>query len=134
MFSVDVKKIKLDSAGNIEKRLGINIGGKATIFLRDEVSRLCDPYVPMNTGTLKNAKVYPNSHSIKYVQPYAHYMYKGKVAMGSSKPAGVKRSISNKPIKYQGAPKRGAEWDKRMMNDNKDKVVKDVQNYIKRGV
>lgn len=134
MFKLDVKKIKLDSAGNIEKRLGINIGGKATIFLRDEVSRLCDPYVPMNTGTLKNAKVYPNSHSIKYVQPYAHYMYKGKVAMGSSKPEGVKRSISDKDIKYQGSPKRGAEWDKRMMDYNKDKVIKDVQNYIKRGV
>lgn len=134
MFSVDVKKIKLNSAGNIEKRLGIDTNGRATVFLRDEVARLCDPYVPMNTGTLKNTKTYPNSHSIKYVQPYAHYMYKGKVAMGSSKPAGVKRSISNKPIKYQGAPKRGAEWDKRMMNDNRNKVVKDVQNYIKRGV
>lgn len=133
MFSIDVKKIKLDSAGNIEKRLGINMGGKAWLFYRDEVARLCDPYVPMNTGTLKNTKVYPNSHSIKYVQPYAHYMYKGKVAMGSSKPAGVKRTISNKSIKYQGAPKRGAEWDKRMMNDNRNKVIKDVQNYIKRG-
>lgn len=134
MFSVDVKQIKLNNEATIEKRLGINLGGKVTMFLRDEVSRLCDPYVPMNTGTLKNAKTYPNSHSIKYVMPYAHYMYKGKVAMGPSKPAGVKRTISNKPIKYQGAPKRGAEWDKRMMNDNKNKVIKDVQNYIKRGV
>lgn len=134
MFSVNVKKIKLDSAGKIEKRLGIDIGGKATTFLRDEVARLCDPYVPMDRGILKNTKTYPNSHSIKYVQPYAHYMYKGKVAMGSSKPAGVKRSISNKPIKYQGAPKRGAEWEKRMMSDNKEKVIKDVQNHIKRGV
>lgn len=134
MFSVDVKKIRIDSAGKIEKRLGIDTNGKAMVFFRDEVARLCDPYVPMNTGTLKNTKTYPNSHSIKYVQPYAHYMYKGKVAMGSSKPAGIKRTISNKPIKYQGAPKRGAKWDKRMMSDNKDKVVKDVQNYIKRGV
>jgi len=134
MFSVDVKKIKMDSAGKIEKRLGINLGGKANIFLRDEVDRLCDPYVPMNTGTLKNTKTYPNSHSIKYIQPYAHYMYKGKVAMGSSKPAGVKRSISNKSLKFQGAPKRGAEWDKRMMNDKGSQVERDLQKYIKRGV
>ena len=133
MFSVNIKKIKLDSAGNIEKRLGIDTNGKAMVFFRDEVARLCDPYVPMNTGTLKNTKTYPNSHSIKYVQPYAHYMYKGKVAMGSSKPAGVKRSISNKPIKYQGAPKRGAKWDKRMMNDKGSQVERDVQNFIKRG-
>ena len=72
---------------------------------------------------MKNSKTYPNNHSIKYTKPYSHYMYKGKVAAGPSKPKGVKRTISNKPIKYQGAPKRGAEWDKRMMNDN----------FIKRG-
>lgn len=60
-------------------------------------------------------------------------MYKGKVAVGASKPKGVKRSISNKPLKYQGAPKRGAEWEKRMMNDRKQEVCKDVENYIKRG-
>lgn len=134
MFKLEVKKIKLDSEGNIEKKLGINKGGKAEFFLRDEVSRLCDPYVPMDTGTLKNTKTYPNSHSIKYVQQYALYMYKGKKAVGASRPKGVKRTISNQPLKYQGAPKRGAEWDKRMMSDNKNKVIKDVQNYIKRGV
>lgn len=88
----------------------------------------------METGTLKNTKTYPNNHSIKYTSPYAHYMYKGKKAIGASKPKGVKRKISNQALKYQGAPKRGAEWDKRMMSDNKDKVIKDVQNYIKRGV
>ena len=92
-----------------------------------------DPYVPMDTGTLKNTKTYPNNHSIKYTVPYAHYMYKGKKAIGASKPKGVKRTISNMPLKYQGAPKRGAEWDKRMMNDRKMDIVKDVEKFIKRG-
>lgn len=86
----------------------------------------------METGTLKNTKTYPNNHSIKYTSPYAHYMYKGKKAIGASKPKGIKRKISNQPLKYQGAPKRGAEWDKRMMNDRKKDIVKDIENYIKR--
>ena len=60
-------------------------------------------------------------------------MYKGKVAVGSSRPKGIKRVISNQPLKYQGAPKRGAEWDKRMMNDRRKDVIRDIQNYIKGG-
>lgn len=60
-------------------------------------------------------------------------MYKGKKAEGASRPKGVKRKISNKPLKYHGAPKRGAEWDKRMMNDRRKDVCKDVENFIKNG-
>ena len=57
----------------------------------------------MEIGTLKNTKTYPNNHSIKYTSPYAHYMYKGKKAIGASKP-----------------------------NDRKKDIVKDIENFIKR--
>ncbi len=76
---------------------------------------------------------YPNNHSIKHIAPYSHYHYKGKKAIGASKPKGVRRKISNDDMKYQGAPKRGPEWDKRMMNDRGKEVCKDVENFIKRG-
>lgn len=125
--------IKMNPINKILKDHGLEEDGRVTRFLRDTVARLSDPYIPMNTGSLKNNRIYPNNHSIKYVSPYAHYMYKGKVAVGSSKPKGVRRTISNKPLQYQGAPKRGAEWDKRMMNERKQEVIKDVQNYIKNG-
>jgi hypothetical protein len=36
-------------------------------------------------------------------------------------------------MKYQGAPKRGPEWDKRMINDRGKEVCKDVENFIKSG-
>lgn len=126
-------KVQINSTDKIIKDHGLDNEGVVTRFLRDEVDRLSDSYVPMNTGTLKNNKTYPNNHSIKYVEQYAHYMYKGKVAVGASKPKGVKRSISNKPIKYQGAPKRGAEWEKRMMNDRRKEIERDLENFIKRG-
>lgn len=74
--------------------------------MRDTVDRFSDSYIPMSTGILKNTKTYPNNHSIEYTSPYAHYMYKGKVAVGASRPKGVKRTISSAPLKYQGAPKR----------------------------
>lgn len=92
-----------------------------------------DPYIPFRAGPLKNNKTYPSNHEIKYVSPHSHYHYKGKKAIGASRPKGIKRTISNEDMKYQGAPKRGPEWDKRMMNDRKNDLVKDVQNYVKQG-
>ena len=101
--------------------------------MRDTADRFMDPYIPFREGLLKKNKTYPSNHEIKYVSPYAHYHYKGKKAIGASRPKGIKRTISNEDMKYQGAPKRGPEWDKRMMNDRKNDLVKDVQNYVKQG-
>ena len=126
-------KVKMNSTNKIIKDHGLDDNGRVTKYLRDTVDRFCDPYVPFANGALKNNKVYPNNHSIKYVSPYAHYHYKGKKAIGASRPKGVKRTISNMNMKYQGAPKRGPEWDKRMMNDRGKEVAKDVENYIRRG-
>lgn len=126
-------KVKMHSASQIIKDHGLDENGSVQAKLLTDFDRFMDPYIPMNSGTLKNTKTYPNKHSIKYTSPYAHYMYKGKVATGPSRPKGVKRTISNIPLKYQGAPKRGAEWDKRMWNDRKNDILRDLQNTIKRG-
>lgn len=126
-------KLTLKSSNSIARRLGIDNDGAATEHLRDLVERYSDPYIPMLSGMLKNNKVHPNNHSIKYVSSHAHYIYKGKKAVGPSHPAGVKRKISNEDLKFSGAPKRGAEWDKRMMNDRKMDIVKSMQNFIKKG-
>lgn len=75
--------VKMKPANTIIKRLGLQENGKATKYLRDEVDRLSDPYVPMRSGTLKNTKTHPSNHEIKYVMPYAHYMYMGKKAVRS---------------------------------------------------
>lgn len=129
-------KVKMNSANKIVKDHGLDENGKATEFLRNIVDRFCDPYIPYAQGSgahLKSQKRYPNSHSIKYIVPHAHYHYIGLKATGPSRPKGVRRKISNQPMKYQGAPKRGSKWDKRMMNDRGKEVCKDVENFIRRG-
>lgn len=125
--------IKMNSTKKIIKDHGLDKDGKVTKFLRDDVYRLYEPYVPRENGDLYRNVTYPNNHSIKHTMPYSHYMYKGKKAVGTSRPKGVKRKISNKSLQYQEAPKRGAEWDKRMMNDRRREVCKDVENFIERG-
>lgn len=126
-------KVKMHSASQIIRDHGLDENGSVQAKLLSDFDKFMDPYIPMDSGTLKNTKTHPNKHSIKYTSPYAHYMYKGKVATGPSRPKGVKRTISNIPLKYQGAPKRGVEWDKRMWNDRKNDILRDLQNVIKRG-
>ena len=126
-------KVKMKDSKQIIKDHGLEEGGKVNKFLRDTVYRLYEPYTPRDQGDLYRQVTYPNNHSIKHIEPYSHYLYKGSKAIGASKPKGVKRKISNQPLQYQGAPKRGKEWDKRMMNDRRKEVCKDVENFIKRG-
>lgn len=128
-----IVKVKMNSASKIIKDHGLDENGRVTKFLRDTVDRFCDPYIPFASGPLKNNKSYPSNHEIKYMSPSAHYHYKGKKAIGPSRPKGVKRAISGIDMKYQGAPKRGPEWDKRMMNDRRNDVCRDVEKFIKNG-
>lgn len=139
-------KVKMNSFNQIAKRLGVDENGDVTKYLRDDCDRLMDSYVPMESGVLKNTKTYPSNHEIKYTSPYAHYMYKGVVyispTLGVSgvptsngkwwSPKGETKIPSGKSIKYRGAPKRGKEWDKRMKNDRKNDIIRDVENYLKR--
>lgn len=126
-------KININNPNQIIKSHGLDENGRATQFLRDNVYRLSEPYVPRQEGFLNRQVSFPNTHSIKYISPYAHYMYKGKKAIGASKPKGIKRKISSENLHYTGAPKRGPEWNKRMMNDRKKEVCNDLQNFIKNG-
>lgn len=130
-------KLHLKSTTQIIKEHGLDEDGYTTKFLRDTVDRFCDPYIPMGSGMLKNTKTYPNNHTIKYTSPHAHYMYKGILMVsptGSSyAKKGERKHYTGKSLKYQGAPKRGAEWEKRMMNDRRADVVRDLQKFIKNG-
>ncbi|MCI9015735.1 MAG: hypothetical protein HFJ53_00995 [Clostridia bacterium] len=126
-------KIKMNSTKQIVKDHRLDKKGRVTEHLRDTIYRLYEPYVPRENGNLYRQVTYPNNHSIKHIMPYSHYMYKGKKSIGASRPKGIKRKISNKTLQYQGAPKRGPEWDKRMMNDRRREVCKDIENFIKRG-
>lgn len=106
--------------------------------------------MPRDNGDLYQLVEFPNKHSIKHTGPYSHAMYKGNVfkspklgvsgvliKVGSNKrwwsPKGETKIKTNKKYNYQGAPKRGPEWDKRMMNDRGKEVCKDVEDFIRNG-
>lgn len=121
---VDIKPV-----AEILKRHGLHEGGAVTLFLRNEVERYSDEYIPFKQGNLKNNKSHPNAYSIKYNSPYARYQYHGKVMIGKAP-----KQVTNKELKYHGAPKRGAFWDKRMWNDRGKEICNNLEVFIKKYV
>ena len=108
------------------KNRGLDEHGRANIFLLSEIKRLSDPYVPMDTGTLKNqAKIITSRGQLIYGQIYARYQWGGKVMVGRPP-----KRVTNTPLKYGNGTRRGKEWCSRMLADKKTELVKSVARYI----
>lgn len=118
---------KIDVDEILSKR-GMGMRHELAKVIGNEVKRLSDPYVPMQQGTLKNTAKVVDSNTgvaILYNQPYAHYQYYGEVMAGRAP-----KHYTGKDIDYHNAPMRGKEWDKRMMADRKDDVIKTVAKFV----
>ena len=135
-FTFNVK-VKIKKANKIIKDHGLDTDGIVTRRLRDDADRLMAPFVPGGSGgELEKNKTYPNNHSIKYISPYAHYQYTGKLMLtknGSSwAKKGEKKHYTNKKLKYHTSG-TGDHWDKLMLQRRKNSLIKDVQNYTNSG-
>lgn len=112
----------------ILKARGMGGDNRVQVFLASEAKRLCDPYVPMQRGLLKNtAVVSADGKTITYGQPYAHYQYYGEVMAGRAP-----KQYTGDKLTYHGAPMRGPRWEKRMLADKSTELVRNVTNYIGR--
>ena len=100
-------KVNLPIA-NILKNHGLQKGGRVQAFMTGEVHRLSLPYIPFDNNPLSTT-VDIETESITYKMPYAQYQYHGKVMAGNP------RQPTEKNLNYQGAPMRGAFWDKKML-------------------
>ena len=122
--------VKVDiNTAKIMRQRGMGGDHGAQRFLASEVQRLCDPYVPMQQGMLKNQNIIAqDGSSITYTQPYAHYQYYGQAMAGRAP-----KKYTGNELNYHGAPMRGKEWDKRMMADKREEVERNLEAYIRRG-
>lgn len=84
-------------------------GGKTELFLANTCFKRMTKYVPWKTGNLATT-VTVEPGKVTYEQPYAHRQY-----------------TTNK-----GSGIRGKEWDKRMVNAEKDAVAKEVEAFAKK--
>lgn len=129
-------KVLLNKPLKIIQDHGLDVNGRVTASLRNEVDRLSNPYIPFDNGGLRRLKTYPNNHSIKYISPYARYHYYGELMLtkrdSSWAKKGEKKYKAGKRMKYHTSG-TGPKWDKLMMQRRKNDVVRDLQNFINRG-
>jgi len=86
---------------------GIEAGGKVQRFIDSEVLRKNDPYVPLDTGMLRDSGISETqigSGLVKYKTPYARKKY-----------------FENKG---RSGGKRGKLWFERMKADHKDDILR----------
>lgn len=111
-------QLKLDPTIRIMAKRHLDDTGRKKVA--SEVKRLCDPYVPMKTGTLKNsAQVLVDG--VLYDQPYAAKQYYTNT--GHGKQGFTKLSAHN----YKCL--RGAYWDLRMIADHGDELTKTIAAF-----
>lgn len=130
-------KVVMNKPKKIIQDHGLSKDGRVTVFIRNEMDRLMAPYVPGGAGgELEKLKTYPNNHSIKYISPYAHYQYTGKLMLTKSGSSwakkGEKKFYTGKKLKYHTSG-TGDHWDKLMLQRHRNSLTKDVQNYINSG-
>lgn len=107
--------LKLDAMDKILARRGLQSNGPAQKQAASELKRMCDPYVPMLSGTLKNtAQVLQDG--VLYTQPYAADEYYTNAGRGSEG-------------QHNGG-QRGKHWDKRMMADRGKEYVGAVAKIV----
>ena len=106
-------------------------------------AKMCDPYVPMETGTLsQGATIYKDK--VVWPGPYGRYMYMGEVygpnipifedgvLVGFFSPPGQKKKPTGRDIQYNKEyhPLASKEWDKAMMRDRGDEFLAQVEEIL----
>ena len=104
----------------IIEHFGLEIGGRTQKVIDSSFMAYMEPYMPKDSGTMIDlmfAQNKPGKGEIDINVNYADY-----VNTGISK--------SGKPLNYQGAPMRGANFVERMLADHFDDILNDAQKEI----
>ena len=107
----------LKPVSEIKINLGIEPNGRTQKFFTDTCAKHMDKYIPKDLGNLRG-NISKTANSITYESPYAHAQYVG---------------YTKGPVRNYTTPGTGPYWDKRMKSAEMQKIVKEVQNYVKKG-
>lgn len=137
-------KFDLNDVTKIIHDHGLAPGGNVQKFVSNELLRISDPYTPFDSGILKNtAFISSDGTAIIYPVPYARYLWHGKLMVDPVTKKGaffkegygfwsrpkVQKELTNRDLKFQGAPIRGQKWVERAYIDNKTTFLSSVEKF-----
>jgi len=126
-------KINMPSVEIMIAKIGMDRKGDVQEEVTKRAKDRMEPFVPKRNNVLiEQARaeydkiIYgpPGSGPGSESNAYARYVYWGKVMAGNP------RKATNRPLEYNEAPQRGAQWDVRMMANQGKNLIKDIQEYI----
>ena len=133
--------IKIDAHINVKKltkQIEAIKNDKVMYEIHNKFAKNCDPYVPMDTGTLAESAlrgVYKDK--VVWAGPYAHYMYMGELYLAPNGSSWAKKDEkkypSGRPLQYSKEKHMLAtkEWDKAMMAGPRRKIfLKEAKEVI----
>lgn len=100
-------------------------------FVDSEVLRRTEPYLPFQSGMLRDSGILGTrigSGEVAWNAPYARFLYYGKIMVGIlSRSAwaklGERKETTGQELTFHGAPKRGAYWFERMKADHGKAII-----------
>lgn len=141
-MSVEVKfYVQGKRTNRLIMKMGDDTKREIKEFIDSEVLRICDPYIPFESGQLKASgqeNTIIGSGKVVWDTPYARYLYHGKLMVdpdtGSSwAKAGGRKVLTQTDLNYQGGPTRGAYWfDRAMQNGGQKEIERGIRQLCRR--
>ena len=120
--------VKMKTTRYIVANLGLEDKGPVHAFFTATCAKAMDKFVPFREGTLAETVILDGNptenvgvDTITYSQPYARYQYFGISKNG--------KQFNYSKDKHQLAT---SYWDREMWSANKQDIVKQVQDYVKK--
>lgn len=104
--------------------------------IHDLFAKMCNPYVPMQTGVLANDSVRIYKDRAAWEQPYARYQYMGELYLAPNGSAWAhkdeKKHPTGIPLNYshEKHDRASKEWDKAMMSEQGEVFLKQVAEIL----
>ena len=111
--------VKLVPTNIILIDLGLEDSGPVHAYFTECCYKAMDKYVPKDNKDLRN-EVTLRRNSITYEVPYAEYQYKGM------------RDDGTHIVRNYTTPGTGPYWDEKMVSADKDKVIRQVEKFVRR--
>ena len=125
-MSNELATLKMDPKEKVLLKRNLGKNGTAHLYFANMVMRMSDPYVPMDTGTMKNlVHVVPNTEGAYIIYPaiYSRYHWHGKVMVGRAP-----KKVTNRNMNYRSR-RRGPYWTQRMWADRGKEIVAQTARY-----
>lgn len=147
MIMVLTTKVEVNIPSIVKKVENILNDEELLLSIHNLFAKMCDPYVPMDTGVLSQT-IEVTPQYVSYNTPYAHYMYEGEIygpnypitekgqVVGFFSEPGKEKSPTGRMMEYNFSnhPKATRHWDEVMMSEKGQEFVKQVEELVKRRI